>query len=578
MVAWLLLVALAAPEMWCEPLLNFPPPDSPSDSGGSVVRIDTARGESASALLVVQADEALTGAGIEIKPPHDSLPVPEVFVAQEDGTLLPAAAMDFAEDQRVVFLLRFASTAESRSGLHEGEVILRAEGLRRSRKIELAWRVRRTEYRRALVPPVHAGVDLDALPAEAMALLAGLAPVGGYPFDFFPLRGRNAAQPGDYPLLAQATPGAAAGRPPLIGPVFASQEERGLLKRQSLDQTGVWAEHLKEAYWTSGARVLVDTPDAAAAQVQSARIEQQIPNTIAVVSGGWHAFAAGAEERAVPWDARLLSPGGASAIETLPECAGMPASVRAMTGSPGQSVPGASGALYDATAAGDCCPATGWSPAPGGGAWLAWDFHAPLRIERLRIAGVFGLDLPPPTVMTAFPGQAFTPSTVDWSAPRAGVLDGVLKYPAEFAALRLDFAPPAGTPIIIAEVMWSECGSTGAAARGVWLTPPGGPFDAAALDTATLTAAGWGILAGHVRGLILPLPGVTGGVATATLSGEVLRDALEDDALLYGLGAEGAALAREFIVHAAKQLRGEADAEWMPRALELKESLRRNLD
>src|SRR5690606_18051635 len=140
-----------------------------------------------------------------------------------------------------------------------------------------------------------------------------------------------------------------------------------LLRRQALDQTGVWAEQLDAAYWSRGARVLVDTPDADAAAAQALRIEQEIPNSVAIVSGGWHAFAAGAEERAAPWDARLLAPGGASVIESVPECLGTPPEVRTLDGSAGQAVPGISGAMASASAAGDCCPATGWSPAPGGG-------------------------------------------------------------------------------------------------------------------------------------------------------------------------------------------------------------------
>lgn len=577
MVAWLMLAALAVPEVWTEPLLTFPPPETRSDAASETVSIDTARGESASALVVFQADEALTGVYVDAAPPHESLTAPEVFVAQSDGTLEPVEKFDVSERGRVLLLLRFTAPADARPGFYEDKFYIRADGLRRSRKLSLTWRVREAVLQRSMVPPLYAGIDLDQLPAESAERAAALAAVAEYPFDYYALRGRYAASPEDAVSLIEALPGAG-GRPALIGPVFPSVDERGLLHRQALEQGAAWAAHLGDAYWNAGVRVLVDTPDADDAAAQAGRVVAEIPNSIAVVSGSWYAASPSIEERAAPWDARLLSPGGASVIEMLPVCGGAPATVQSLLGSPGLPVPGMPGTASEAAWAGDCCPATGWSPQPGGGAWLAWDFTAPIRLERLRIVGLFGMDIKPPEVYTAYTGQPYTSSTVTWTAPRPGVLDGVFKYPAEFAALRLDFLPPADAPVVITELIWQECGESSTDRSGVWLTPPGGPFATSAPEGTKLTAAGWGILADHVRGIIMPAPGIQEGTAQATMAGEYLRDALEDDALLFGLGSGAADLAHEFATHAAKQLRGEPGEEWPKRAEELRETLRRRLD
>ena len=535
----ILATILASLDVWVEPVLLYPPTSERSELSQDSLDVDTLRGEHAHGLLVLNAEKPLEQVRLEIETPHESLAAPSIHFVGPSGFFEPALPVDLKEGAMLPLWIQFHATVDAQPGLHESEIVIRADNRRRSTRVPLSWRVRKRALDMARLPSIQ--VAVDSIQFEVDTKLT--ATLSAYPFTFWPSQGRYAAPPEQYELFRNTRPGSQGAADVIVGPIMAGSEIRGLLQRQAFDTSAAWSDYLEGAYWKGRAAILVDMDALEPREVLEhlSRIES-IDRAYPLPFGRLSPGLPSGLMRAVPWDTRTMVPGGATILESTPPCGELAPTAETVTGSAGAAIAHHSGVMESAVSAADCCLSTAWAPGEGGAPWLAIQFDSPQRLERLRIVGGFGESFTP-TVLTAYPGQPFTPSTVDWTRVQPGVLDGVLKHPSTFAALRLDCDVPPGEEIWITEVLWRECDAMHSDDSGgpVWLMPPGGPFGwEGPPGYSLMLAAALATASAHIAGLLVPMSSSEGDLALAgylddtlrpTPRMELLRDAVESVAM-----------------------------------------------
>ena len=428
-------------------------------SGYAPVESNTARvatwpGSEALIEVLLDADDTpLESVTIEVEPPHASIPTPTLYQCVPGGGPLMTVAPGWSQppNTRRAFLLRYAVPPKAKPGSHAHMLRVSARG--ESRPVELTLTLHVADFTADWIyalpavggvswPPIIEG--LSAADSRAALFDAWR----GVPALLWPRAHAEATlRPEDVKAFVQAQAGMDALGPVLLAGLLPPSGDAPRTFSQHVESArlGRWPEWIRETNWASGVQIeLGIAGDLASQQGQLNQFRSAFAGAGVLLAGPYvPALQEGADGWALSLEearhvAQELS-NGVSAADSPPSPLTL---IGAAAGEQRADWPALQTSAADALDGGIT---TYWMLPTKESVWMELGNPEGLAITEMVILG----DVHPETVITHFPGQPSSTSSVTWKQDDERRWIGKFKYPAEFDALRIEFpkVSQAGTRI-----------------------------------------------------------------------------------------------------------------------------------